>query len=268
MFRDLLIGQYVPGESPVHRLDPRTKLVAATLYVLALFFLQRWAGYAVASLLVLAAWALSGLPLRLLARSLRPVAWIAALTVVLHALFTAPEGQALVHWGPVRVTAAGLDSGLRFGLRLVLLMVASSLLTLTTSPIQLADGIERLARPLQRFGFPAHELAMMMTIALRFIPTLMEEAERIIKAQTARGADFGRGSVLQRIRSLVPVLVPLFVGAFRRADDLALAMESRCYRGAEGRTRMRVLRMGARDAMALAATAVSLAVVVGLGRAG
>lgn len=268
MFHDVLIGQYVPGDSAVHRLDPRTKLVVATLYVVALFFLERWPGYAVAGAFVAAAWALSALPARLLVRSLRPVLWIIALTVALHALWTAPEGRVLARWGPIRVTAEGLDTGLRNGVRIGLLIVSSSLLTLTTSPIQLADGIERLMRPFQRFGFPAHELAMMMTIALRFIPTLIEEADRIIKAQMARGADFRSGPLLQRIRSLVPVLVPLFVSAFRRADELALAMESRCYRGAQGRTRMRVTRMGVGDAVAFAVAAGFLAALVGLGRAG
>lgn len=266
MLRDVLIGQYVPGESPVHRLDPRTKLVIATLFVVALFFLERWAGYAVAATFLALAWAGAALPVGLLLRSLRPVAWIALLTVALHALLTAPEGHALVRWGPVRVTAEGLDTGARYGLRLVLLVVGSSLLTLTTSPIQLADAIERLLRPLQRFGFPAHELAMMMTIALRFIPTLVEEADRILKAQMARGADFGRGPLTQRIRALVPVLVPLFISAFRRADELALAMESRCYRGAEGRTRLRVTRMGPGDAVAFTLTAAWLVAAWRLGR--
>lgn len=257
--RDLLIGRYVAGDSPIHRLDPRTKIVLTGAYVVILFVLNDWAAYAVMAAATAGAVALARLPVVYVLRGLRPVLLLLALTVVLN-LFVVP-GEPLARLGPLTATREGLELGSRLAVRLVLLVVTASVLTLTTPPIALTDGIEALLRPLGR-RVPAHELAMMMTIALRFIPTLAEEAERIMKAQMARGADFARGGPLQRARSLVPLLVPLFVGAFRRADDLALAMEARCYRGGEGRTRFRELRLGARDAAAALVTVAVMALAL------
>lgn len=266
MFRDLLIGQYYAASSPVHRLDPRSKILISGALVVVLFLIDGFRGYLVAAAAVAAVAALGRVPFRLLLRGLRPVLFLLVLTVVLHAFMSGREGEVLAALGPLRVTDEGLRLGLKMGVRLALLILFSSLLTLTTSPIELTDGLERLLRPANRVGVPVHDLAMMMTIALRFIPTLMDEADRIIKAQTARGADFQQGGLLQRVKALVPVLVPLFVSAFRRADDLALAMEARGYRGGEGRTRFKQLQLGPRDAVAGLAAASAAALMIWLGR--
>lgn len=257
MFSGAPFGQYYPGESPVHRLDPRTKIVVTGGLVVVLFFLYRWPAFALVGVLLMGGLLVAGIPPRLLWRSLRSILAIIAFTFVLQ-LFMTP-GPVWFRLGPLTATWPGLRMGMVTAGRLVLLILSTSLLTFTTSPIALTDGLEYLLRPLRRVGVPAHEIAMMMSIALRFIPTLLEEAEKIMKAQMARGADFQSGNVIRRARSMVPILVPLFVGAFRRADDLAMAMEARCYRGGEGRTRLRVLRMGASDLAALAGSAVVMA---------
>lgn len=260
MFSGAPFGQYYPGESPVHRLDPRTKIVVTGALVVVLFFLYRWPAFAVLTGPLACGLLLAGIPLRLLWRSLRAIVAIVVFTFVLQ-LFMTP-GPEWFRLGPLVATRAGLRMGMVTAGRLVLLVLGTSLLTFTTSPIALTDGLEYLLRPLRRLGVPAHEIAMMMSIALRFIPTLLEEADKIMKAQMARGADFQSGSVFRRARSMVPILVPLFVGAFRRADDLAMAMEARCYRGGEGRTRLRVLRMGAGDLAALGGSALLMAVAL------
>lgn len=241
MLRDITLGQYIPGDSPVHRMDPRSKIIIGLVYIVVLFFIRDLAAYSVMALFTAMVAAIASIPARILIRGLRPVLFIIFLTFILNVLLT--PGDVIYTAGPLTVTAEGLRQGVTMVFRLLLLIITTSLLTLTTSPIDLTDGLERLMGPGQRIGIPAHELAMMMTIALRFIPTLMEEADRIMKAQMARGADFASGNLLRRARSLIPLLVPLFVGAFRRADDLALAMEARCYRGGEGRTRFRQLRL-------------------------
>ncbi|ADU52342.1 cobalt transport protein [Thermaerobacter marianensis DSM 12885] len=263
MIPEPLVGQYVPGHSPVHRLDPRTKIGLLAAYSVVLFMVQDWAAYGVLGAAVLAAAGLARLPLAGLVAGLRPMAWLVGLTLVLN--LVAVPGDPLVVVGPVVATRQGLELGLRLAARLLLLVAAASLLTLTTSPIALTDGLEALLRPLGRW-VPAHELAMMMTIALRFIPTLAEEAERIMKAQLARGAQFHRGGPVQRLRALVPLLVPLFVSAFRRADDLAIAMEARGYRGGRGRTRYRELRATGRDAVAALLASAVLGLALWLGR--
>ncbi|MDP2856863.1 MAG: energy-coupling factor transporter transmembrane component T [Bacillota bacterium] len=255
MFRSVIIGQYFPVRSPVHALDPRTKILITLLFVVVLFIADSPAAYAILAASSLLAALSSRVPLRLLLRGLKPILFILVFTMGLHLFMT--KGETIFKVGPFVATREGLYQGLYTAVRLVLLLVTTSLLTLTTSPIRLTDGLESLMRPFKRVGVPAHELAMMMTIALRFIPTLMEEAERVMKAQMARGADFESGNVFQRARSLVPLLVPLFVSAFRRADDLAMAMEARCYRGGENRTRMKQLCAGPRDA---AAGALSLTI--------
>jgi energy-coupling factor transport system permease protein len=251
------LGQFYPVASPLHALDPRAKILATAVLVLGLFLVDSIAGFLVVAAAVAALVAASGIPAGAFLRILRPVAFIVALTVLFQVLFSR-EGATLVEWGWLEVHSGGLRLGLFLGLRILLLVSAAGLLTATTAPVALADGLEDLLSPLKRLRFPAHEVAMMMTIALRFIPTLGEEAEKITRAQAARGADFSEGGPLRRARALVPVLVPLTVGAFRRADDLAEAMESRGYRGGEGRTRYRELRLRARDALALAITLLIL----------
>lgn len=260
MLKDLTIGQYLPIESPVHRLDPRTKILLTLVFLTAVFFVPDFRGYYILTAFTILAILAARLPIRFVLRGLRPVVFLLLITVILNFFLT--PGEPLWKIGPLTATREGVRQGLLMGYRLLLLIVTASLLTLTTSPISLTDGLERLLRPFQRFGVPAHELAMMMTIALRFIPTLTDEADRILKAQMARGADFGSGNVLNRAKALIPLLVPLFVSAFRRADELATAMESRCYRGGEGRSRMKQLRVGFGDAVAVLVTVAFLAAAV------
>lgn len=243
--REITIGQYIPGNSMVHRLDPRTKIIITMAYMIVLFVLNNFQGYLFPVAFILLASVLSGISIRYMARGLRPLIFIIALTFVLNMFMI--KGRILYEIGPFDLTYEGLYQGTFMAIRLVLLIVGTSLLTLTTSPIALTDGIERLLSPFKKIGVPAHELAMMMTIALRFIPTLLEETDKIMKAQMARGADFESGNVIRRAKNMVPLLVPLFISAFRRADDLAMAMEARCYRGGENRTRMKELRMTGLD---------------------
>jgi len=260
--RYVTIGQYLPRESPVHRLDPRTKIAAVTLLMVAIFVVRDFAGYALLTAGLLGVIALSQIPLGYLLRGLRPILFLLVLTLVLNVFFGGVQGGTeLVRVRGLVITREAVLRALFLGYRLVVLVVVTSLLTFTTSPVELTDGIERLLRPFRRLGVPAHELAMMMTIALRFIPTLLEETEKIMKAQMARGAEFDRGNALRRARALVPVLVPLFVSAFRRADELALAMEARCYRGGEQRTRMKELRFSLRDGVALAVAVLASVVI-------
>ncbi len=252
LVRYVTIGQYIPRESVVHHLDPRTKIVAVTLLMVAIFLVRDFAGYALMTVFLLGTLVLAQIPLRFVGRGLRPVLFLLLFTVVLNLFFSGIQGGSeLFRFGPLAPTRESLARALFIAYRLVVLVVVTSTMTFTTSPMALTDGLERLMRPFRRVGVPAHELAMMMTIALRFIPTLLEETEKIMKAQMARGADFRRGNVLQRARALVPILVPLFVSAFRRADELALAMEARCYRGGEGRTRMKQLHFAMADAVAM-----------------
>lgn len=246
------MGQYVPGDSFLHRLDPRTKLLAVLLYSVILFLIRTPGAFALAAGFALLAVLLAGLAPRFLWRGLRPVLIFLAITFVLNVLLT--EGEPWFQVGPVTVTREGVQLGALMAARLILLVLFSSLLTLTTTPLALTDGLERVLRPFRAVGLPAAELALMMTIALRFIPTLLDEAERILKAQQARGARLQAGGPLAQLRAMVPVLVPLFVAAFRRADELAVAMEARGYRGGAGRTRMKALRFGYRDALAGAGT--------------
>lgn len=250
MLKDMTLGQYIPGNSLLHRLDPRTKILGSILYIIALFVLNDLFGYAVITAFSLALVFLSGIPWRYVLRGVRPIFYIVLFTLLLNFFLT--PGRVVWQLGPLKATEEGIRLGLFMGWRLLLLVLTTSLLTLTSSPIALTDGLEYLLNPFKRVGVPAHELAMMMTIALRFIPTLLEETDKIMKAQMARGADFETGNIVQRARGMIPLLVPLFVSAFRRADDLATAMEARCYRGGEGRTRLRELKFAARDFAALA----------------
>ena len=246
---DITLGQYYPGNSFIHRLDPRTKILSTLLLIIAVFLANTAVGYAALCAMVLFIILISGLPFMLVLKSVKPLLFIIVLTLVLHAVMGQGE-HVLYQWKFIKVTEEGLQLGVQMAMRLILLLMISSILTFTTSPIVLTDGIEALLSPFRVIGVPAHELAMMMTIALRFIPTLMEETDRIIKAQTARGADFSGGNLLVRAKNMLPILVPLFISAFRRADDLAVAMEARCYRGGEGRTRMHQLAYRSGDVMA------------------
>ncbi|HHY17446.1 MAG TPA: energy-coupling factor transporter transmembrane protein EcfT [Firmicutes bacterium] len=260
MSRGVIIGQYYPAESFVHSLDPRAKILISLMFMVVLFVGNNFYSFFVTGIFALISVILSRIPWRVLFRGLRPIVFIMIFTMGLH-LFLTP-GPVMFKIGPIKATWAGLIQGLFIGTRLIILILFTSLLTLTTSPIELTDGLEDILKPFSRIGVPAHEIAMMMTIALRFIPTLLEEAERIMKAQMARGADFESGNMVQRARSLVPLLVPLFVSAFRRADDLAMAMEARCYRGGEGRTRMRELRLAQKDYLAFGLTVIMSVLVV------
>jgi energy-coupling factor transport system permease protein len=253
-------GQYAPGDSAVHRMDPRAKLGVLAAYTALLFVSSSWAGLGAAAALMALAVLVSGVPLRLVARGVRPVAFILVVTVALNALQWGVAADSLLTIGPVSLSAAGLRDGLFFASRIVLLVMATSVLTLTTSPVALTDALSRLLSPLERVGFPATDVAMMLSVALRFIPTTAEEAERIIVAQTARGARFGEGGPVARSRAYIPVLVPLFVSLFRRADDLALAMDARCYRGF-GRTHLRESTMHAYDWVALVGTGLLAGIV-------
>lgn len=251
------IGQFYPVSSPLHELDPRAKILASAVLAVGLFLVNTAPGFLVFTAAVALLVAASRVPAGMFLGLLRPVAFIVALTVLFQVFFSR-EGATLFVWGILEVHSGGVRMGLFLALRILLLVSVAGLLTATTAPVALADGIEDLLSPLKRLRFPAHEVAMMMTIALRFIPTLQEESQNIARAQAARGADLSEGGLLGRVRAVVPLLVPLTIGAFRRADELAEAMESRGYRGGEGRTRYRELRFRPRDALALAAAALML----------
>lgn len=251
MIRDITLGQYFPGESVIHKLDPRIKIILTILYITALFMITNFTGYILFAAFTFQVILVSTIPVKYVFKGLKPLVFIILLTAFINMFMT--EGRVLFPIGPLTVTAEGVEMAALMTLRLLFLIMGTSLLTYTTSPILLTDGIEKLLSPFQRVGVPAHELAMMMTIALRFIPTLLEETDKIMKAQMARGADFESGNLLKRAQGLVPLLVPLFISAFRRADELAIAMESRCYRGGEKRTRMKQLKLEKRDYMAVGA---------------
>ncbi len=265
MLSNITMGQYYPTDSIVHRLDPRVKILLTIAFIVGIFLVHSLWGYALALVFVYFMARLSHVPFKMLMRGLRPLRFILVLTFVLN-LFFSGEGTILWQWSFITITHEGLSRAVHYCLRLLFLVIGTSLLTLTTSPVSLSDGLELLLSPLKVIHFPAHELAMMMTIALRFIPTLLEEADKIMKAQMARGADFESGNLLARAKAMVPLLVPLFVSAFRRAGDLAMAMESRCYRGGDGRTRLRVLKLTRADLYAslVMAAFVGLIVIEGL----
>lgn len=245
MIRDITLGQYYRGESSIHRIDPRLKIVMTVVYMVSLFVIDNFVGFAVAFVFMSLVIALSKVPVRFILRGLKPIFLIIIFTFILNLFMY--DGTIIFKIGFLKITKEGLYVAVFMAIRLIFLIIGSSMLTLTTRPISLTDGIERLLSPLNRIGVPSHELAMMMTIALRFIPTLLEETDKIMKAQQARGADFETGNILNRAKNLIPVLVPLFISAFRIAQDMAMAMEARCYRGGEGRTRMNQMKMGRID---------------------
>lgn len=238
--KNVIIGQYVPGDSLIHRMDPRAKLLTIFLFVIIVFLANNVTTYSIITLFALGSILLSKVPFSYIYKGLKPILWIVLFTIILHLLMT-KEGKIVLDVGWLKIYEEGLRQGIFISLRFLLLIMVTSLLTLTTTPIEITDGMETLLSPFKRFGLPAHELALMMSISLRFIPTLMEETEKIMKAQSARGVDFTSGSLKERFNAIVPLLVPLFISAFKRADDLALAMEARGYRGGEGRTKLRQL---------------------------
>lgn len=260
MFKNLTIGQHYPVDSPVHELDPRVKIIMVFVFIVSLFLIDNFATYLLVALFLAVAIALSKVPIKFVIRGLKPILMIIMITFIINMLMT--PGKIIFQLGFIKITEEGLRQAGFMAIRLTLLIMGTSLLTLTTSPIILTDGIEALLSPFKRFGLPAHELAMMMTIALRFIPTLMEETEKIMKAQKSRGADFESGNIMSRAKNLVPLLVPLFISAFRRADELAMAMEARCYRGGENRTRMRQLKIAKGDYVASGIFAVYFAAII------
>ena len=266
MLKDITLGQYFPGNSLAHRLDPRTKLILTVLYIVILFCAKGFVSYGVVALLLLTGIKVSGVAPRALVRGLKPILFIICFTAVLNLFYT--PGEALASFWIFTITKEGIVTAFFMVLRITMLIMGTFLLTYTTSPIALTDGLETLLGPLKRVKVPVHELSMIMSIALRFIPTLIEETDKIMSAQKARGADFESGNLLQRARALVPILVPLFISAFRRADELAVAMECRCYHGGEGRTKLHVLRYKPRDYLVLAAYGGVLAAVLILARLG
>ena len=267
MLKDITLGQYFPGNSVVHRLDPRTKLVMLVVYIVALFVAVSWISYGTMFLFLAMCIAISKIPLKSIVRGMKPLVFILIFTAILNIFFTEGETVLLSVW-VVEITLEGLIRAFFMMIRILMLITGTFLLTYTTSPIALTDGLEALLSPLKRIKFPVHELSMMMCIALRFIPTLIEETDKIMSAQKARGADFETGSIVDRAKALVPILVPLFISAFRRADELATAMECRCYHGDEGRTKMKLLRYKRNDFAAFGVGALLMAAVIVLRRFG
>lgn len=261
MLRDITIGQHYPADSVIHRLDPRTKLIGSLLMIIALFMITPLYGYGIVFIALASVIYMSKVPAKFILKGLKPILFFIAIAVSINMFLT--PGRVIFSFWFLEITAEGLDRAFMTLFRFTFLIVTSSMVTLTTSPMALTDGIERLLTPLKKINFPAHELAMMMTIALRFIPTLIEEADKIMKAQMARGADFESGHIFRRAKSMIPLLVPLFISAFRRADELAMAMEARCYRGGEGRTRLNVLTYKKSDYLAfMVSLGYLLAVIV------
>ena len=260
MIRDITLGQYYPGSSWIHRLDARIKIIWTFVYIISLFLIRDFWGYITVLVTLGLVIGVSRVPLKFILKGLKPIFLIIVFTFTINMFMT--KGTPLVEIGFLTITREGLYNAVFMGSRLVLLIIGSSLLTLVTKPINLTDGIEKLLSPWQKFGLPAHELAMMMTIALRFIPTLLEETDKIMKAQMARGADFESGNIMNRAKSLIPLLVPLFISAFRIAQDLAMAMEARCYRGGSHRTRMNGMKLRKKDGVAVFLMLLYLALVI------
>ena len=262
MLRDITIGQHFPGNSVVHRLDPRLKLLLTMAYIIILFVASNPLGLVINILVLGVLYGLSKIPLKLILKSLKPIMPIVFFTALLNLFFITGTSEPLVQLGFLKIYPEGVRYAVLMAVRVVALIAGTSLLTYTTSPISLTDAIEQLLRPLAKLHFPVHELAMMMTIALRFIPTLIEETDKIMNAQKARGAMLDSGTLKERMHALVPILIPLFISAFRRADELAMAMECRCYRGGDGRTRLKVLRCEKQDYIDLAVCIACFAVIL------
>ena len=260
MIRDITIGQYYPAKSVLHRLDPRTKFLGTLGFLISVFLFHTFLGYAVATAFLVAMIAISKVPVKFMFKGLKAIVMILLITVVFNIILT--PGEVLWRFGIIKVTREGLVLAGRMAIRLVYLVIGSSIMTLTTTPNQLTDGLERLLRPLNKIRVPVHEIAMMMSIALRFIPILLEETDKIMKAQIARGADFENGNLIQKAKNMVPLLVPLFISAFRRANDLAMAMEARCYGSNSKKTRMNGMKICSRDIVACLIFAAFLAMII------
>lgn len=265
MFKDITLGQYFPGDSPVHRLDARVKILLTMTYVVLLFLVKNFTGFALFAVFTAAVILVSKIPFRFVIKGLKPLLFIIVFTGIINVFMTPGTIAFTVPYTWITATWEGIYMAVFMVIRLSFLIVGTSLLTLTSSPITLTDGIEHLLSPFKKIGVPAHELAMMMTIAIRFIPTLMEETEKIMKAQTSRGADFETGNILKRAKAMVPILVPLFISSFRRADELALAMECRCYNGGSGRTRMKQLEITRRDILCTVVALVCMSAATAAG---
>ena len=262
MIRDITLGQFFPGQSPVHRMDPRMKVLLTIVYIILLFSVGNWLGFLVVILFLAVSIGISKIPFKLMIKGVKPIIPLIVFTSILNMFFVA--GDPIFKIGFFKITIEGVVLAAKMAFRIVALIVGTSLLTYTTSPIALTDAIESLLKPLKKVKFPVHEMAMMMSIALRFIPTLIEETDKIMSAQKARGADFETGNLLQRAKAMIPLLVPLFISAFRRADELAVAMECRCYHGGEGRTKLHVLHYQRRDYTAFVLGAAILGTVIAL----
>ena len=268
MLKDITLGQFFPGESVIHRLDPRTKLIMLVVYIVALFLAVSWVSYGIMAAFLLVAIKISTIPPKSIVKGMKPLVMILVFTGILNLFFTTGEGTPLVSFWVLTIYAEGITRAFFMVVRILMLISGTFLLTYTTSPIALTDGLESLMGPLKKVGVPVHELSMMMCIALRFIPTLIEETDKIMCAQKARGADFENGSLVDRAKALIPILVPLFISAFRRADELATAMECRCYHGGDGRTKMKLLRYKRWDYSTFLIGAVLMAAVCVLRRFG
>ena len=265
MIRDITIGQYYPSNSKLHRLDPRVKIVCTLLYLISLFLFSQFSGYIVATVFLVAVIRMSKVPFKFICKGLKPIIMLLMITVLFN-LFLTNTGNVIFSFWILKVTDDGLRTAIFMTIRLIYLILGSSLMTFTTTPNALTDGIESLLWPLHKIKVPVHEIAMMMSIALRFIPILLEETDKIMKAQIARGADLESGNIIQKAKAMVPILVPLFVSAFRRANDLAMAMEARCYRGGEGRTKMKPLVYKKNDYVAYLITIIYVVAAVAIGR--
>lgn len=263
MIRDITLGQYYPKKSVIHELDPRVKLLGTVLFMISLFLFHSFWGFIPVALFFLLVQQLSSVPFSFICKGLKPIILILFMTMGMNLFFT--PGKVLFHWGIFRITVEGVYHALFYSVRLIFLVLGSSIMTFTTTPNHLTDGLETMLNPLKKIKFPVHELAMIMSIALRFIPVLLEETDKIMKAQMARGADFEEGNLIQRAKKLVPLLVPLFISAFRRANDLAMAMEARCYRGGSGRTKMKPLRYQKTDGAAYVIMVLYLGIVCVIG---
>ena len=266
MIRDITIGQYYPANSFIHKLDPRTKLAGTLIFIISIFLFHTFPGYLVATLFLAAMIKISTVPVKFIFKGLKAIFMILLITMVFNIFLT--PGDAIWSFGIIKITREGVSLAVRMAIRLIYLVIGSSLMTLTTTPNQLTDGLEKALRPLNKIHIPVHEIAMMMSIALRFIPILLEETDKIMKAQIARGADFESGNVIQKVKNMVPLLVPLFISAFRRANDLAMAMEARCYHGGDNRTQMKPLKYKTRDHIAYLILLICLLIAIGFRVAG
>jgi energy-coupling factor transport system permease protein len=266
MLRDITLGQYYPADSILHKLDPRTKFLGTMFFIVSVFIFHTIPGYAVATLFLAGTIILSKVPVKFIFKGLKAIFVLLLFTMIFNMILT--PGEVLWSFGILKITKEGLNLAVRMAIRLIYLVIGSSIMTLTTTPNQLTDGLERLLRPLNKIHVPVHEIAMMMSIALRFIPILLEETDKIMKAQIARGADFESGNIIQKVKNMIPLLVPLFISAFRRANDLAMAMEARCYHGGDQRTQMKPLKYESRDIKAYVILVIYLAIAIAFRVAG